>query len=80
MAGMYQTDWSWCPLVADFDNDGLRDMIITNGLPRDVTDLDYISYDNGQVGSVGNFSLAMMDSFPVVKITNYPLRIRMALI
>jgi hypothetical protein len=70
MAGMYQTDWSWCPLVADFDNDGLRDLIITNGLPRDVTDLDYISYDNGQVGA-GNFSLALADSLPVVKIPNY---------
>ena len=70
MAGMYQTDWSWCPLVADFDNDGLRDIVITNGLPRDVTDLDYISYDNGQIG-VGNFSLALADSLPVVKIPNY---------
>ncbi|CAN5391988.1 hypothetical protein BH11BAC5_BH11BAC5_47350 [soil metagenome] len=70
MAGMYQTDWSWCPLLADFDNDGLRDLIITNGLPRDVTDLDYISYDNGQVGA-GNFSLALADSLPVVKIPNY---------
>ncbi len=70
MADMYQTDWSWCPLVADFDNDGLRDLVITNGLPRDVTDLDYISYDNGQTG-VGNFSLALTDSLPVVKIANY---------
>ena len=32
---------------------------------------DYISYDNGQVGSVGNFSLALADSLPVVKIPNY---------
>ena len=48
MAGVYQTDWSWCPLVADFDNDGFRDMVITNGLPSDVTDLDYIGYNNGQ--------------------------------
>ncbi|MEO5889115.1 MAG: VCBS repeat-containing protein [Ferruginibacter sp.] len=71
MAGTYQTDWSWCPLVADFDNDGFRDLVITNGLPRDVTDLDYISYDNGQVGSVGNFSLALVDSLPVVRIPNY---------
>ncbi|MEO6721064.1 MAG: FG-GAP-like repeat-containing protein, partial [Ferruginibacter sp.] len=71
MSGVYQTDWSWCPLVADFDNDGLRDMVITNGLPRDVTDLDYISYDNGQVGSVGNFSLALVDSLPIVRIPNY---------
>ena len=71
MAGVYQTDWSWCPLVADFDNDGLRDLVITNGLPRDVTDLDYISYDHGQVGSVGNFSLALVDSLPIVRILNY---------
>ena len=71
MAGVYQTDWSWCPLVADFDNDGLRDMIISNGLPRDVTDLDYIAYNNGQGGRGGNFSLAMTDSLPVVKLANY---------
>jgi hypothetical protein len=74
MAGVYQTDWSWCPLVADFDNDGYRDLIITNGLPRDVTDLDYISYDNGQVGNKGNFSLALVDSLPVVSIPNYSFR------
>lgn len=74
MAGVYQTDWSWAPLVADFDNDGFRDMIITNGLPRDVTDLDYIVYDNGQdnYGGTVNASLAMVEEyFPVVKISNY---------
>lgn len=71
MSGVYQTDWSWCPLVADFDNDGFRDLVITNGLPRDVTDLDYISYDNGQVAAAGNFTLALVDSLPIVKIPNY---------
>ena len=71
MAGVYQTDWSWCPLVADFDNDGLRDMIITNGLPRDVTDLDYVEFNNGQRGATANYSLAMTDSLPVVKFSNY---------
>jgi len=71
MAGVYQTDWSWCPLVADFDNDGLRDMIITNGLPRDVTDLDYVDFNNGQRGATANYSLAMTDSLPVVKFSNY---------
>ncbi|HMH24050.1 MAG TPA: VCBS repeat-containing protein, partial [Puia sp.] len=74
MSGVYQTDWSWCPLVADFDNDGWRDLIITNGLPRDVTDLDYISYDNGQGGGAANLSLAMTDSLPIVKIANYSFR------
>jgi hypothetical protein len=71
MADVYQTDWSWCPLVADFDNDGYRDMVITNGLPRDVTDLDYITFNNGQGGGKGNFTLAMTDSLPVVKLPNY---------
>lgn len=71
MAGIYQTDWSWCPLVADFDNDGYRDLIITNGLPRDVTDLDYIEYNNGQSGAAKGFTLAMTDSLPVVRLANY---------
>ena len=71
MAGVYQTDWSWCPLVADFDNDGFRDLIVSNGLPRDVTDLDYISYDNGQGGGTANLSLAMAHTLPVVNIPNY---------
>jgi hypothetical protein len=71
MAGVYQTDWSWCPLVADFDNDGFKDMIITNGLPRDVTDLDYVDFNNGQRGNTANYSLAMTDSLPVVKLLKY---------
>ncbi len=74
MAGIHQTDWSWAPLVADFDQDGFRDIIITNGLPRDVTDLDYIVYDNGQDNYGGSVkaTLAMVEEyFPVVKIPNY---------
>ena len=74
LAGVFQTDWSWAPLIADFDNDGFRDLIITNGLPRDVTDLDYIVYDNGQdnYGGSVNATLAMVEEyFPVVKTSNY---------
>lgn len=41
MAGVHQTDWSWAPLFADFDNDGLLDLYITNGFRRDVTDHDF---------------------------------------
>lgn len=44
MAGIHQTDWSWAPLFADFDNDGLLDLYITNGLRRDVTDHDFQEY------------------------------------
>ncbi|WP_171017405.1 CRTAC1 family protein [Maribacter sp. ACAM166] len=71
IAGVYETDWSWCPITADFDNDGFRDLIITNGLPRDVTDLDYITYGSGQTAGAQSFTLAMTDSLPVVKLANY---------
>ena len=43
-SGVAQTDWSWAPLLIDVDNDGFRDLMITNGLPKDVTDLDFMAY------------------------------------
>ena len=69
MTGISKTDWSWSPLFADFDNDGHRDLFITNGFPRDITDKDF-----------GDFNLSVhqylspakiLDSIPVVKIPNY---------
>ena len=44
ISGIAATDWSWTPLVADFDNDGYRDIIVTNGYPKDVTDHDFINF------------------------------------
>lgn len=69
MAGMYQTDWSWSPLFVDMDNDGKRDLLITNGFPRDITDKDFANYraDVGGVASVRQ----LLDSIPVIKIPNY---------
>ena len=46
LAGMFQTDWSWSVLMADFDNDGWKDMHITNGLGKDVTNNDYNAFAN----------------------------------
>lgn len=40
-AGVAETEWSWAPLIADLDNDGWKDMYITNGLKKDMTDWDY---------------------------------------
>lgn len=69
LAGIAETDWSWTPMVTDFDNDGLRDVIITNGFPRDITDQDFIAYR----ASMGNLmtKMMMLDSIPSVKINNF---------
>ena len=69
MSGVAQTDWSWTPLIQDFDNDGFRDMIITNGFPRDVTDHDFIAYR--QKSNSNETPLQMMDKIPQVKLSNY---------
>lgn len=41
LAGVSATDWSWSTLFADLDNDGRKDLFITNGYPKAVNDLDY---------------------------------------
>jgi enediyne biosynthesis protein E4 len=43
-AGVAATDWSWCPLLADFDNDGNKDLFITSGIVKRTTDLDYVKF------------------------------------
>jgi len=49
LAGIEATDWSWAPLFADFDNDGFKDLFVTNGIYRRPNDLDYIaSLDSGR--------------------------------
>jgi hypothetical protein len=71
-AGIAETDWSWTPSVADFDNDGLRDVIITNGFPRDVTDHDFIAYRNEAYLIASKTQL--LEQIPAVKISNYGFR------
>lgn len=44
LAGLSNTDWSWCPLIADFDNDGYKDVFISNGYLRDYTNKDFLRY------------------------------------
>lgn len=47
LAGIYATDWSWSPLFCDVDNDGWKDIFITNGIYRRPNDLDYIKFLTG---------------------------------
>lgn len=72
LAGIYQTEWSWSALFADFDNDGYKDLAVTNGFPRDITDKDFVAYRT----DVGSLVAAkdLIDSIPIVKIPNYIFR------
>lgn len=68
-AGVAETDWSWTPLVADFDNDGNRDLIVTNGFPKDITDHDFMVYRNSAFAM--NDKEKLLSQIPVVEIPNY---------
>lgn len=44
LAGVSNTDWSWAPLIADYDNDGYPDLFVSNGYKLDVINMDFIKY------------------------------------
>ena len=71
-AGVSATDWSWCPLMADFDNDGFRDIIITNGFPRDITDRDFMDYHANAHRFFSDSIL--LKQIPEVRLHNYAYR------
>lgn len=72
LADMAETDWSWTPLVADFDDDGFRDLIVTNGYPMDVTDHDFMAFRTkaALIASVDD----ILRQVPQIKIHNYAFR------
>nr|WP_294941266.1 VCBS repeat-containing protein [uncultured Mucilaginibacter sp.] len=69
LSGVAQTDWSWGPMITDFDNDGFRDIVVTNGYPRDVTDHDFIAFRNESYAVATKKQV--LDQIPIVKIPNY---------
>jgi hypothetical protein len=69
LAGVAETDWSWTPSLADFDNDGFRDLFVTNGFPRDVTDNDFVTYRDNAVKIASKETV--VKQMPQVKIPNY---------
>ncbi len=72
LAGIHQTEWSWAPLFADFDNDGHKDLIVTNGFPRDITDKDFGNF-RSETSTIASAAM-QLDSIPVVKVPNYAFR------
>jgi hypothetical protein len=72
MSGISQTDWSWTPMVADFDNDSYRDIVVTNGFPKDVSDHDFVSYRENANNLVTQKQL--IKQIPEVKLDNFGFR------
>lgn len=69
LAGIAETDWSWTPMLADFDHDGWRDLVITNGFPRDITDRDFAQF-RAESGTIASKEF-LIGQIPIVKIPNY---------
>ena len=69
MSGISQTDWSWTPVVADFDNDSYRDIIVTNGFVKDVSDHDFVSYRENATNLVPQSEL--IKQIPEIKLNNF---------
>lgn len=72
-AGIAATDWSWSPLAADFDNDGIKDLFISNGILRRPNDLDFIKfYSTRSANDTGRSAdIAAINKMPEGKISNY---------
>jgi enediyne biosynthesis protein E4 len=78
-AGISNTDWSWTPLAADFDNDGNKDIFVTNGYVKDYTDMDYIKYNVDMMMETDpakqqQMMSNRMNKLPTIKVANYMFR------
>jgi hypothetical protein len=56
LSGIFATEWGWAPLAADFDNDGWKDLFITDGVRRDLNDIDFFAYTADSINSTGGVS------------------------
>jgi hypothetical protein len=80
LAGVSNTDWSWAALFADFDNDGQKDLFISNGYAKDNTNMDFMRYRMNQQmrarggGNAKDIIKDLIEKMPSVKIPNYIFR------
>lgn len=76
-AGVDATDWSWTPLFADFDLDGINDLLVTNGYLHDTQNRDWIAFADSAVKK-NNWKSLPQDFYeehcPSVKLWNYGYR------
>lgn len=76
LAGISNTDWSWAPLFADFDNDGWKDLFVTNGYLHDFTNMDVVKYNANYFNSINGeieprHILDMLSKLPSSEVKNY---------
>jgi hypothetical protein len=76
-SGVEATDWSWAALFMDFDNDGKKDLFVSNGIPKRMNDMDYINYlSNDEVqekirnNRIDEKDMALIKKFPEIKLPN----------
>lgn len=80
LAGVHATDWSWAPLFADLDDDGDKDLFVTNGIYRRPNDLDYYvavrdpAVQTSLADGITREDLALLALMPRVPLPNYAFR------
>jgi hypothetical protein len=76
-ANVNATDWSWAALWMDFDNDGLKDLFVSNGIPKRMNDIDYVNFITNddlqqklRTNTVEEKDMKLLEKFPEIKIPN----------
>ena len=80
LSGVFATDWSWSALFADLDNDGKKDLFVTNGIFRRPNDMDYISFVGNEAvqatlhDTITNANLGLLQKMPQIPLVKYAFR------
>ena len=76
-SSVFATDWSWAALWTDFDNDGWKDLFISNGIPKRLNDMDYVNYVSNdelqekiRANRIDEKDMTLVEKFPQIKLAN----------